>query len=91
MQARVHGDRDRFIASIQEDDVCRLASLHHNGDPCTYFKPPIRGSYNICYFVQFCSSSSDKDGDKWVVRVPLAPCLAYGAEKKLSNEVATMK
>ena len=89
VQARIHRDRDRFIASIRNDDVRRLATMYHGGDDCTYFKPPIRGSYNICYFVQF-SSSKDRDGHKWVVRVPLAPCLAFGAKSKLESEVATM-
>jgi len=53
VQTRVHRQRDEFIAAIHEDDVCRLASSHHGGDHCSFFKPPIRGSYNICYFVHF--------------------------------------
>ncbi|RDL31083.1 uncharacterized protein BP5553_09872 [Venustampulla echinocandica] len=90
VQAIVHRDRDRFIASIRDDDVCRLAALYHNGDACKFFKPPTRGSYNICYFLQF-GSSVEEDGDKWVVRVPLAPCLAFGSRSKLESEVATMQ
>ncbi|KAF4626308.1 hypothetical protein G7Y89_g11853 [Cudoniella acicularis] len=91
VQARIYRDRDQFIASIRDDDVCRLAALYHNGDTCTFFKPPSRGSYNICYFVQFQSSCIERDGDKWVVRVPLAPCLAFGGRSKLESEVATMQ
>ena len=90
VEARVHRDRDRFIDSIRHDDVCSLAASHHNGDACTFFKPPVRGSYNICYFVQF-GSLNDRDGDRWVVRVPLAPCLAFGSRSKLESEVATMQ
>ena len=91
VQARVHHDRDCFIASIHDEDICRLAASHHNGDTCTFFKPPTRGSYNICYFVQFPSASIEGDGDRWVVRVPLAPCLAFGGKSKLESEVATMQ
>jgi hypothetical protein len=72
-------DRDHFISSIRDDEVCRLASAHHHSDACEFFEPPVRGSYNICYFVQF------HQGDKWVVRVPLAPA------DKLESEVAVMQ
>ncbi|KPM34283.1 hypothetical protein AK830_g12291 [Neonectria ditissima] len=89
VQSRIHHERDRFIASIHESDVCRLASSYHDGDSCTFFKPPTRGSYNICYFVQFCSAGTDVE--RWVVRVPLAPCLALGGRNKLESEIASMK
>ena len=91
VQSRVHRERDQFIATIREDDVCHLASSYHNGDSCSFFQPPIRGSYNICYFVQFQSHNAKEDGDRWVVRVPLAPCLAHGAKAKLESEIATMQ
>jgi hypothetical protein len=90
VEARVHRDRDRFIASIRHEDVCALAASYHNGDACHFFKPPIRGSYNICYLVQF-HSLVDGDGDRWVVRVLLPPCLAFGSRSKLESEVATMQ
>jgi hypothetical protein len=54
---------------------------------CEFFKPPVRGSYNICYFVQFHQGV----GDKWVVRVPLAPTLALAPADKLESEVAVMQ
>jgi len=85
VRTRVHGDRDAFIALIHQEDVCRLASRYHNGDPCTAFTPPIWGSYNICYFVEF------GQGDRWVVRIPLAPTLAISPEDKLESEVAVMQ
>lgn len=91
VQTRVHRERDEFIATISEDEVCRLASSYHNGDLCRVFKPSIRGSYNICYFVHFESDNSNEDGEKWVVRVPLAPCLAFGSNSKLESEIATMQ
>ncbi|KAK0753663.1 hypothetical protein B0T18DRAFT_452798 [Schizothecium vesticola] len=85
-QPRVHLERDQFIASIPEHQVLTLASSYRNAaPPCNFFDKPKRGSYNICYFVQFC------DGVKWVVRVPLAPCLAFGARRKLESEVAAMQ
>jgi hypothetical protein len=68
VQNRVHRERDQFIAAIHEDDIRRLASSHHNGDHCSFFKPPSRGSYNICYFVRFPSNSSSEDVEKRVVR-----------------------
>ena len=85
VQSRVHAERDRFIASIQHKHVCDLASMYHNRDSCVLFKPFVRGSYNICYFVEFVN------GDKWVVRVPLAPTLALDAADKLESEVAVMR
>ncbi|KAK0621928.1 phosphotransferase enzyme family-domain-containing protein [Bombardia bombarda] len=57
VQARVHKNRQDFIESINEDDICRLASSYHGGDPCSFFKPPDRGSYNSCYFVEFGGSA----------------------------------
>ena len=81
VQSRVHRERDRFITSILESKVLALASSHHNATPCEFFARPKRGSY----FVQF------PDEVKWVVRVPLTPCLAFGARSKLESEVATMQ
>lgn len=45
-----------------------------------------RKLYNVCCFVEF-----DGDGERWVVRVPLEPCLAFGGASKLDSEVATMQ
>ncbi|KAK3364154.1 phosphotransferase enzyme family protein [Lasiosphaeria hispida] len=83
--SQVHLERDQFIASIPEHQVLTLALSYRNEAPCHFFDKPKRGSYNICYFVQFC------DGVKWVVRVPLAPCLAFGGRRKLESEVAAMQ
>ncbi|KPM36578.1 hypothetical protein AK830_g9978 [Neonectria ditissima] len=91
VQYRVHRERDEFIASIRDEDVLRLAASYHNDDTCDFFTPPTcesyktRGSYNICYFVEF------EDGEQWVVRIPLKPCLAFGAQNKLENEIAVMQ
>ncbi|KAJ8058760.1 hypothetical protein OCU04_011749 [Sclerotinia nivalis] len=91
VQSCVHRDHDQFIATICEDDVCRLVSLYHNNDLCNFFKLPVRGSYNICYFIHFMSDNSNEDVEKWVVRVLLAPCLIYRNSNKLENEIATMQ
>ncbi len=79
-QRRVHEARDRFVAAINEDDILRLASAHHNGDACTFFKLPVRGSYNICYFVRFrgdknCTGGQQQvnDGEKARDAEPGAP------------------
>jgi hypothetical protein len=52
VEHRIHEDRGRFIKAIDEVN-CRLASSYHNNDPCIIFKPSSRGSYNVCFFVQF--------------------------------------
>ncbi|KAH6622646.1 phosphotransferase enzyme family protein [Chaetomium tenue] len=60
VQARVHRDRDHFIATIRGEDLQYL-------------------------FVEF------QNGDRWVVRIPLAPTLAAPPADKLESEVAVMK
>ncbi|TRX91011.1 hypothetical protein FHL15_007993 [Xylaria flabelliformis] len=83
-KTRIHKERDALITSIGEKEVCNLASSYRRGDCCHSFKEPVRGSYNICFFVEF------ENGEKWVVRIPLTPCLAFGAKNKLESEIATM-
>ncbi|KAI5464572.1 phosphotransferase enzyme family protein [Mariannaea sp. PMI_226] len=86
IQSRVYCERDRFVASISERDILNLAKSVRDDDvDCQFFQPEIRGSFNVCYFVEF------EDGVKWVVRIPLTPCLAFGSRNKLESEVATMK
>lgn len=85
VQERLNHQRDEFIDSIPEHRVHDIASSHRDGKHCTAFQKPRHGSYNVCYFVSF------EDGVKWVVRVPLAPRLAFGARAKLESEIATMQ
>lgn len=85
VQSRVHRERDEFIASIPKHQVLALASSHRNATPCDFFDEPKRGSYNICYFLRF------PEDVKWVVRIPLVPCLAFGSRSKLESEIATMQ
>lgn len=85
--ARVHTERQRFISSIADRDVLRLASSHHPSKAsCTFFQPTVHGSYNICYFIQF-----DDRKERWVVRIPIQPCLTHGGRSRLASEVTTMK
>ncbi|OAA60033.1 phosphotransferase enzyme family protein [Cordyceps fumosorosea ARSEF 2679] len=84
--ARVQTERLRFIASIKDADVLRLATSQHSSKhPCTFFRPAIHGSYNVCYFVKFPTT-----GERWTVRIPIRPCLAHGGRSKLASEVTTM-
>ena len=92
VENRIHRARDKFIDAIRPGDICSLASSYHDNDPCDFFKEPKRGSYNICFFVQFrIDGKISERGDRWVVRVPLSPCLAFGAQAKMEREFATMQ
>ncbi|KAJ3478476.1 hypothetical protein NLG97_g8570 [Lecanicillium saksenae] len=84
---RVEAERERFVASIKDRDILRLAtSQHPSRKPCTFFQPTIHGSYNICYFVEFATT-----GEQWTVRIPIRPCLTHGGRSKLASEVTTLK
>ncbi|KAG9252441.1 kinase-like domain-containing protein [Emericellopsis atlantica] len=90
----IHAERDQFIASLPNTDILRLAaSCHPRQQEGTFFQKPVRGSYNICYFVRFppTSRSVDSEGEKWVIRVPIQPCLGFDVKVKLESEVATMQ
>ncbi|KAF4637068.1 hypothetical protein G7Y89_g1007 [Cudoniella acicularis] len=82
---RVQQERERFIEAIDLEAICQLASSYHNGEACSIFKEPSHGSYNLCIYVAFPLS-----GDRWVVRIPIVPCLA-SAEGKLEQEVGAMR
>ncbi|GAB0142006.1 hypothetical protein EsHS_00002572 [Epichloe bromicola] len=78
-QPRIDKERDRFIEAVgkRENEIRQLATSHHpNALPCTLFRLPgsshlmARGSFNICFFVQFST------GERWVVRIPLRPLVA---------------
>lgn len=99
---KIHAERDHFISSLRDDDILALTALYHPNDArgC-FFREPIRGSYNICYFIHFPSPSegalnsndddADDGGERWVVRVPLQPTLGFDAKEKVETEVATMR
>lgn len=83
---RADKERQRFIDSIDTEAICRLASSYHGGDPCNTFKPHKRGSFNVCYFVQFDTSPPER----WVVRIPLPARIAW-IDEKVEAELATMR
>ncbi|KAK7424721.1 hypothetical protein QQX98_000299 [Neonectria punicea] len=85
VQRRVHRERDQFLQHITKEKVLAIASLRRPGPVCDYFKDPERGSYNLYCFIRF------EDRQRWVIRIPLAPCLASGARSKLEREIATMQ
>ena len=85
--------REEFIAWIPEREVLQLASSFRHGQPCHFFRSPRYGEYSACYFVQFEGECGCQDGKgpKWVMSVPLEPCLPEGGRHKLEREVATMQ
>ncbi len=93
IQRRLVNDAtDAFIASIDSSTICDLASTFHpRGKPCRVFCEPKKGSYNVCFFIVFVSDDGGTDTDeKWVMRIPLIPRLAF-PEEKMRSEIATMK
>jgi hypothetical protein len=82
---QVTGECEQFIESINRDVVCQLASLFHNRQACHLFGDPMKGRFNICFPVEF-----DATPDRWVVRYPIKPRVAFPTEK-LRSEIATMK
>ncbi|ATY62576.1 kinase-like domain [Cordyceps militaris] len=83
--ARCEQRKEDYIRSINAQDVCTLASYYGAGQPCAEFRERKRGSYNICYFLEF-----PNDQTRWVVRFPLTPVL-QDAHRKLDCEIATME
>ncbi|OTA00023.1 hypothetical protein A9Z42_0029900 [Trichoderma parareesei] len=72
-----------FIDSIVESAVCRLASKYNGQKPCSIVGSS-RGSFNVCFFVQFGEETA-----QWVVRVPLEP-VVINPWAKVQSEAATM-
>jgi hypothetical protein len=106
VEHRVRVERDRFVNAIDPETICRLASSYYNNEPCSIFKPFKRGSFNVCFFVEFAPSGharngqwtsvverngeTGRKGDRWVVRIPITPRVAF-VDEKLEVEVATMR
>ncbi|KAJ4307774.1 hypothetical protein N0V84_012507 [Fusarium piperis] len=61
-------ERERFINSFEPEEICQLASSYHGGDPCRIFKDRSRGSFNICFFVEFEATAPT---ERWVIRIPI--------------------
>ncbi|RSL84026.1 hypothetical protein CEP52_016548, partial [Fusarium oligoseptatum] len=58
----------KFIDSLDEDAICRLASQHNGQKPCRVVGRD-RGSFNVCFFIHF-----DQDGMRWVSEVTTMRC-----------------
>ncbi|QVM10290.1 hypothetical protein D8B26_004950 [Coccidioides posadasii str. Silveira] len=88
----------KFIDSIEPSLVCKLASsLHPEKKSCQVFSDPQKGSYNICFPVVFTDAGdqipnveSTQNAERWMIRIPLLPRLAF-PEEKMRGEIATMK
>ncbi|WEW61693.1 hypothetical protein PRK78_007185 [Emydomyces testavorans] len=93
-----------FIDAIDPLKVCDLVSLFHpEKKACHIFAEWKKGSYNVCIPVIFDNGAGGKglnenknksdnksEGEKWMVRIPLLPRLAF-PEEKMRSEIATMK
>ncbi|KAK4237601.1 hypothetical protein C8A03DRAFT_44572 [Achaetomium macrosporum] len=84
---RIEEERGRWVDTLDEVEICRLASFFHNGDQCTVFQPRRRGAFNVCFFVEFESTR-----ERWVVRMPI-PAMHPKAvlDEKTEIELATMR
>lgn len=80
-------ERDRWVNSLDEGEICRLASSFHNGDPCTIFRPRKRGGFNICFFIEFESPL-----ERWAARIPIPVMVPKAVlDEKTEIELATMR
>lgn len=80
-----------LIASINQSKICELASsFHPNKSACRIFSEWKKGSYNVCFPVVFNNDINSLEGEKWMVRIPLLPRLAF-PEEKMRSEIGTMK
>lgn len=88
---RVDQASEELIASIDPSRLCDLAtSFHPAKAPCRIFSSWTRGEFNVCFPVIFTQDPESMEGEKWMVRIPLLPRLAFPKEK-MRSEIATMK
>ncbi|KJK82709.1 hypothetical protein H634G_01846 [Metarhizium anisopliae BRIP 53293] len=90
LDAKAQEAPQRFIASIDQSEILKLASSYHDNEPCQVFQPVKHGSFNVCFFVQFATPSSDGVPDRWVVRLPIREEVPW-IDEKMDVEIATMK
>ncbi|POR35731.1 Uncharacterized protein TPAR_04053 [Tolypocladium paradoxum] len=88
-QDKIKKARERFVHSINPDDVCHLASSFRDDAPCRVFQPVRHGAFNICFFVEFYPPPADKGPERWVVRIPMLSSLPL-VEEKMEIELATV-
>lgn len=84
---KMEEERDRWLAALDETELCSFASSFRNGDQCRIFKPRERGAFNVCFFVEF-----DSPRERWVVRIPIPSCVPKSMwDEKTEIELATMR
>ncbi|PGG95922.1 hypothetical protein AJ79_09810 [Helicocarpus griseus UAMH5409] len=93
-QHRLDEAARELIASIDPLKICELAwSFNPDKRRRRIFSEWKKGGVNVCFPVIFDGEIDSKDGEgedeKWMVRIPLLPKLAY-PEEKLRGEIATM-
>lgn len=79
-------DCDRFINSLDLDEICRLASSYHGGLSCQVARVLRYNPFNVGVIVMFPTSPPDT----WVVRLPI-PGLVVWIDEKIEAELATMR
>ncbi|KAI1945128.1 hypothetical protein LOZ07_003084 [Ophidiomyces ophidiicola] len=78
---RLNAACDEFIKAIDPLKACELASTFHPKQlTCRIFDEWKKGSYNVCIPVVF-EDGTEGMGEKWMVRIPLLPRLAFPEEK----------
>ncbi|KMP10204.1 hypothetical protein CIRG_09885 [Coccidioides immitis RMSCC 2394] len=86
-QHRIKKEAQEFIACIDQSAICELATSFHPAKKCCrIFDEVKKGGFNVCFPVEFM----DSPGERWMVRIPILPRLAF-PEEKLRGEIATMK
>ncbi|KIH87662.1 hypothetical protein SPBR_05426 [Sporothrix brasiliensis 5110] len=75
-----------FPLTLEQREAARRAFIDavDPDAPCRVFRPHVRGSFNVCYFVEF------DDGARWVVRFPIVSNVD-NVWDKLQSEVATVR
>lgn len=79
-------DCERFINSLDLDQICRLASSYHGGLPCQVVRVMRYNPFNVGVIVMFPTIPPES----WVVRLPI-PGLVVWIDEKLETELATMR
>lgn len=91
VETLIQGQRGDFLDSINKDHILELARQYHASQRKGYFfKAPVRGAYNVCYFVMQPGREGSWSANRWVIRIPIDPYLPFGAKSKMESEIATM-
>ena len=89
IQERIAVEREAFINSLDQKVICDLASSYHDGTRCGIFNMKL-GYFNVCFLIEFITSTDWGLPDKWVVRIPFPGRIPW-VDEKIDSEVATIK